>query len=44
MAKYSAEELETVRDFMRGAAELSDATPRSCEPQAEAAPHDAETG
>jgi hypothetical protein len=24
MTKYSAEELETVRDFMRGAAELSE--------------------
>ncbi len=44
MTKYSAEELETVRDFMRGAAELSDGYAEELREAGEAAPNDAETG
>jgi DNA-binding MarR family transcriptional regulator len=44
MTKYRAEELETVRDFMRGAAELSDGYAEELREAGEVAPNDAETG
>lgn len=44
MAKYSAEELAVVRDFMRGAAELSDGYAEELREAGEDEPNDAETG
>ena len=44
MTKYSAEELETVRDFIRGAAELSDGYAEELREAGEDTPNDAEPG
>jgi DNA-binding MarR family transcriptional regulator len=44
MAKYTAEELEVIRDFLRGAAELSDEYAKELRAQAAADPPGAETG
>jgi DNA-binding MarR family transcriptional regulator len=44
MAKYSAEELAVVRDFMRGAAELSDGYAEELREAGEDEPNDAEAG